>query len=155
MDSYNNMARNNLANLYYQNQQLEKAEKLFNEIIEQEPEYGHAYYSLGLLKAEIGAFEEATAALKSASKLLPENTRVRYNLGLIYQNLKQYDNAVSTFKEGLTINPRDESLLYALFYFYTSVEPHQAMAREYLDQLLHYYPENSNYRQIDAKLRSQ
>ena len=55
----NNPARLSLANLYYQNQEFNKAEEAFKTVISQEPEYGPVCFSLGLLYAELNRTDDA------------------------------------------------------------------------------------------------
>ncbi len=151
IDNRNNPARNNLANLYYEQGNFIKAEEAFRKIVEQEPEHGQSYYSLGLLLSEKGEYEKAIPEFKNAIRYMPEYSRLYYNLGLIYQNLQRFDEAENTFLRGLSVNPKDEGLLYALVYFYANVKGNAVRARSYLDQLVVYYPQNQEYRNLLEK----
>lgn len=44
-----------------------------------EPDFGDAWYSLGLILVEMGQLELAITKLQKASELLPANSRVKYN----------------------------------------------------------------------------
>ncbi len=68
LDDRFNMARMNLANLYYSKKEFKKAENLFKTVIEQEPDFGQAYYSMGLLLAEQNHVEAAAGYMKQAVK---------------------------------------------------------------------------------------
>lgn len=86
-------ARFNLANLYNTSGKNGKAELQLREIIALEPENGEAYYSLGLLLAEINRFEEAVSFLSQAADLLPYHPRVRYNYSLALRHLGRNQEA--------------------------------------------------------------
>lgn len=80
IDNKNSMLRVNLANLHYSLQEYAKAELAFKKVIKYEPDFGPAYYSLGLLLAEFKRYKEAEYFLTQASQKMPENERVRKNL---------------------------------------------------------------------------
>ncbi|MBW1860538.1 MAG: tetratricopeptide repeat protein [Deltaproteobacteria bacterium] len=82
----------NLAMLYYQRKENDKAEVLLREVTEAHPEVYDAAYSLGLLLGEMEQYEEAAVYLERAAKGLPERDRIQYNLGLILDYLKQDAN---------------------------------------------------------------
>ncbi len=67
-DNYQNMARMNLSLIYNSQNQNQKAAGLLKKVIEQEPEYEHAYYSLGLLYAEMNKADSAIIFWRKASK---------------------------------------------------------------------------------------
>ncbi len=148
IDDHNNRVRNNLANLYYQKGELDKAEKAFRKIIEQEPEYGYTYYSLGLLLAEKGKYSQAIPVLETGIEKMPENMRAYYNLGLIYQNTGELDKAEKIFLNGLKKDPQNESILYALVFYYGNQLKDMSQAKYYAQQLVEYYPNNQEYRQM-------
>lgn len=145
IDNINNQVRINLATLYYNNKQYDKAEKAFKKVIEQEPTYGPVYYSLGLMYGELNRVEDAITQLKLAIKHMPENTRFYYNLGLLYDKKQDVNNAEKTFVAGLKIEPSNESLLYALAYVYAKSNQ-KAKAKNIVLRLIKLYPNNQQYR---------
>ena len=144
IDNINNMARTNLANLYYQNGELEKAEKAFKTIIKQEPEYGATYYSYGLLLAELKRTEDAIEQLELATVHMSDNPRAYYNLSLLYDGIQNKKKAESTIIRGLKALPQNESLLYLLAYHYAN-NNQKEKAKNIALQLVELFPNNSQY----------
>lgn len=153
IDNLNNMARTNLANLYYNNGELDKAEAAFRTITEQEPEYGPTYFSLGLLLAEVERIGEAIEQLEKAIDYMPQNIRVFYNLCLLYDKINEPEKAKKTVLKGLEVAPENDSLLYLLAYLY-SKDGEVEKAKYLAAKLVEMYPGNSQYatflQQLDA-----
>jgi tetratricopeptide (TPR) repeat protein len=153
IDNLNNIARTNLANLYYNNGEIDKAEAAFKTIIEQEPEFGPTYYSLGLLLAELERNEEAIEQLEIAATYMPQNVRIFYNLSLLYDKINRPKKAEKAILNGLKIAPENDNLLYALAYHY-SKNGDIERARNVAAKLVELYPGNAQYltflRQLNA-----
>ena len=145
IDNVNNQVRINLATLYYNNKQYKDAERMYLEVIEQEPKFGPVYYSLALLYAELNRVEDAINQLNKAIEIMPKNVRVYYNLGLLYDKKQEYKNAEKTFVKGLKIAPTNESLLYALAYIYAKSDQKEK-AKNIVKRLIDLYPNNQQYR---------
>ncbi|WP_439132692.1 tetratricopeptide repeat protein [Polaribacter sp.] len=144
IDPLNNQIRVNLATLYYNNKQYEKAEETYKEIIKQVPEYGAAYYSLALLYAEFGKDDKAIVQLEKAIKMMPENIRVYYNLGLLYHKKQNLKKAEKSLILGLKKEATNESLLYALAFVY-SQSNQKEKAKNIVYKLIDLYPNNEQY----------
>lgn len=144
LDYINNLARTNLANLYYQNNQFEKAEQAFKTIIEQEPAYGATYYSYGLLLSELKRTEAAITQMELATVYMANNPRTYYNLSLLYDQNKNSKKAEETILKGLKKLPENESLLYLLAYHYAN-NGEKEKAKNITLHLIQLFPENSQY----------
>lgn len=144
IDNINNQIRINLANLYYNNKQYDKAEAAFKTVIEQEPAYGPVYYSLALMYGELDRVDDAITQLKIAIKVMPDNIRFYYNLGLLYDKKQDFKNAEKTIVSGLKIEANNESLLYALAYIY-SKSNQKAKAKNIVSRLIELFPDNQQY----------
>ncbi len=155
MDNYQNMARINLANLYYQKGWMQKAESTFREVIRQEPEFAETYYSLGLLYAEQNRISEAITQMEKTLSLQTSNPRIFYNLGLLYQKDQKNERAETVFERGLSHHPQDESLLYAMVFLQAMQMNNKEKARTYLRQLIKLFPDNPDYQQLWSQLSAQ
>ncbi len=153
IDNLNNIIRTNLANLYYNNGQFEKAESAFKIIIEQEPTYGPTYYSLGLLLSELERTAEAIEQMNIAQTYMPDNIRIYYNLGLLYNKIGLTEKAERTILKGLKIAPQNENLLYALAYHYFQHEQLNK-AKNIATRLLEIAPGNAQYRTFLQQLNA-
>ena len=153
IDNSNNQIRMDLANLYYRNQDYQKTEEAYKVVINQEPEYGSAYYSLGLLYAELERTDDAIKQMQKASKLMPENIRVYYNLSLLYDKNEDNLNAEKTLLNGLKIDVNNESLLYALAFQYSKLNQIEK-AKTVLIKLVQLYPNNRDYQSFLQQILS-
>lgn len=145
-DNHFNAARLNLAHLYNRLQKNDKAIELFKTVIQQEPGYGGAYYSLGLLYAEENRMEYAAEYLSKAAEL-DDNPRIFYNLGIVYQQLDQPDQAEKTYLKGLQLDSSNLDLSYALGVLYVQQDQLE-MAKPHIEKLLRAYPENQQLKQL-------
>ncbi|WP_369048615.1 tetratricopeptide repeat protein [Tenacibaculum sp. UWU-22] len=144
IDNLNNIARTNLANLYYRNGDMVKAEEAFKTIIKQEPAYGETYYSYALLLSELNRTNEAIAQIKKAIQYMPDNIRLYYNLGLMYTKVNNYAQAKITVKKGLEKSPQNGDLLYILAYTYFKNKEYEN-AKKTAEKLVQLYPNNQSY----------
>ncbi len=144
IDGLNNYARSNLANLYYQTKDYEKAEAAFLKVEELEPQFGQTYYSLGLLYAEQKNYSKAIEQLEQAVTLTPNNYRYSYNLSLVYDANHQPKKAIATLENALEVHVDNEELLYVLAYLHQKYEQTN-QAREIAKKLLLLDPNNRQY----------
>jgi predicted CXXCH cytochrome family protein len=120
IDSFFNMARINLAYMLSMDGKLAEAEKVYLKVVEQEPNYGNAWYSLGLLYSEQKNYNKAEASFDKASMRMPGNIRIFYNRALCLQKLERNADAARAFESGLRNFPGDKrsqsftETLYAL-----------------------------------------
>ncbi|PID70946.1 MAG: hypothetical protein CR985_02350 [Flavobacteriales bacterium] len=153
IDNRNNMARTNLAQVYYQLRDYKKAEFVFKQIIEQEPDFGLTYYSLALLYAELNRLDEAIEQLLKARKLMPDNIRVVYNLSLLYDKTDQIKKAEDILENTLIKFPNNPDLLYALaFHYYQQKNKDKATVT--IERLINLYPNNSNFVNLHHQIRN-
>jgi predicted CXXCH cytochrome family protein len=147
-DSLFNAARVNLAHLYHNKGNTQKAIDLFKLVTTIEPEYGPGYYSLGLLYAENDQMAEAIHYLQKAIDVEPGNPRLYYNLALAYQKQERIREAEKTFIQGLEIDPVNGELLYALTILYLQQEQYELGSR-YFERLKKIYPDKARIRELD------
>jgi Tfp pilus assembly protein PilF len=107
-------AKVNLAVLYSQRGENERAETLLWEVLAAQPEMHDVEYSLGLLLAEMKRYDEAAVYLAKASKGMPDQGRIHYNLGLLFQQLKRDSEAEAALRKALEMEPDNMDYLYAL-----------------------------------------
>lgn len=151
VDNRNNMIRTNLANLYYQNHNVLKAEEAFKLIIKQEPNYAQTHYSYALLLAELNRVGEAIVQMELAVNYMPENIRFYYNLSLLYDKRDNFRKAEETALKGLTLAPQNDRLLYILSYLYQK-NGQINKAQNIALRLTQLYPNNEEYKVFYRKL---
>ena len=113
-------AKNNLAILYDERGETDRAIELLREIIASDPESASTHYSLGLaLAGDDQRLNEAVEHLKTAAQLDGGNPRVHYNLGLALQKLERFDEAESSLMAARRLEPNSTEFLHALAIFYS------------------------------------
>ena len=86
---------------------LDKAEKLYKEALEINPNNAEAYFKIGCVYY-VGKkmFKEAENAYKRAIELDPNYTEAYYELGMCYYAQKRTDEATEMFNKTLKIDPK-------------------------------------------------
>jgi tetratricopeptide (TPR) repeat protein len=130
-------AKMNLAMLYNQRGENERAEVLLREVVGAHPELYDAAYSLGLLLAEMKQYVEAAAFLERAAEGMPERPRIQYNLGLVLQHLRRYGEAEAALRAALALAPDNMGYLYALADYYVKrgqLKNAEGMAKQMIEK---------------------
>jgi len=107
-------AKVNLAMLYNQRDENDKAEVLLREVTAAHPQLHEIAYSLGLLLSEMKKYDQAAMYLERAAKGMPGRARVHYNLGLLLQYLKRNAEAEAALLKALKLETDSMDYLYAL-----------------------------------------
>ena len=136
----------NLANLKYSQKDFKSARIYFESTIEKDSNFFEAYYSLGLLLAEMNELQSAELRLAKAA-ILSGNPRYFYNWGLTLQNLNRHKDAENAYLQALSIDPLSESNLYALSILYIQ-QKRRNKARKIVTQLLSINPQNQEYQNL-------
>ena len=61
------------------------------------PDYGYAYYNLGIVLDRTGRVDEALAALRRAVDLMPDSSMVHFQLGLALEKKGHVNEAVAAY----------------------------------------------------------
>ncbi|WP_029214901.1 tetratricopeptide repeat protein [Kallotenue papyrolyticum] len=69
-----------------------------------DPEYGSAWYKLGLCYEQLEEWEAADGAYARATKLLPDNRDAWYGLGRTREKRNDWNGALKAFRRGLEAN---------------------------------------------------
>jgi tetratricopeptide (TPR) repeat protein len=147
-------AKLNLALLCYNISDLEKAETLFLDLINNHPEVSEGNYYLGLLYAEQKKYKEAAEILEQATVRRGVNPRIYYNLGLIYQYLGIPGKAESSLLKAYSLSPDEFDVLYALADFYIKKQDY-TNAEKYAQLMMIKHPANPAGEQLLNYLRDQ
>jgi Tfp pilus assembly protein PilF len=107
-------AKVNLAMLYNQRGENDKAEVLLHEVMAEHPQMHEIAYSLGLLLSEVKKYDQAAIYMEKASKGMPERDRIHYNLGLLLQHLRRPAEAEAALLKALELDTNNLDYLYAL-----------------------------------------
>jgi predicted CXXCH cytochrome family protein len=150
IDDHFNIARLNLAQLYYQQQRLPEVEALYRRVIEQEPNAASAHYSLGLLMAELGDFDQAENSLEMAG-ITGGNPRAWYNLGVLRHQQGKIQGAEQAYLSALEITPLNPDFINGIVSLYTQQQQWLKVNR-LINEALIKSPNNSYLLQLKNSL---
>jgi tetratricopeptide (TPR) repeat protein len=86
--------------------QLDMAEKIYEEILTSDGSDFNALYLLGTIKAQKNKNEEAILLIKKSLSVNPNNFIAYSNLGLIYYNVNKLEEAIVAFNNSILLNSK-------------------------------------------------
>lgn len=113
--------KRDLAYTHLESQNLEKAEKLYNEVINQNA-VSSDYMNLARIKEKHNQLQEAVKYYESARDTAGNKSGLYLNLGNIYQKLDNHDSAVAIYEEGIEMRNNFAPLYIGLGESYIKLE---------------------------------
>jgi len=98
-------AQNLLANIYFSQQDYEKAIELYNEVIKIEPEFSQAYNQLGYAYRYIGDYVRAEKAFKKYIELIPDDPNPYDSYAELLLKMGEYEISIENYEKALKIDP--------------------------------------------------
>lgn len=92
------------AETLFEEKNYPEAEKIYLQVIAQNPTAVHAYNRLGLIYMEQKNFSDAKEAFSHALKIDPQNAFIYNNLGLVLYNQGKYKEAITFYKKAIAID---------------------------------------------------
>jgi tetratricopeptide (TPR) repeat protein len=124
----------------------DRALRLFNRAIEQEPQRSEHYFAKGLLLANQKHFAEAEETIRTGIKSSPDSAVGYYYLGRIAVEAKDLDKAVPHFEHAVTLNPAFEPAYVALGSVYEAKQDRDKAISVYQRYLHGVNPKNREIR---------
>ncbi len=93
------------SNSFLKTGQVEKAEAILNQLIEDLPDFAEAWNRRAVLYYSIGEYKKAIKNCQVVIKLNPFHFGAFHGLGLCYAALGQYKEAIYAFRQALEIQP--------------------------------------------------
>ncbi len=81
--------------IFFRNNQLEKARRLFSEICQLSAADIESWFKLGNINERLGNYSEAVQCCRKVVELMPDSAEAHYNLAIGLQRLGRYDEAVN------------------------------------------------------------
>ncbi|MCP3924813.1 MAG: tetratricopeptide repeat protein [Desulfobacterales bacterium] len=94
------------ADINMENDDIETAEKILNDIMEMDPQTVNIYNSLGVLHRKKGNLEFALKQYIKALKVHPEEPFIMYNIGRLYLDMNNAAKGKEYFEMALKQNPQ-------------------------------------------------
>lgn len=151
LDRDHRKAQELLANLYLKHDQPQKAELIYQTLIEQYPHdplyhsnLGHSYYNRRQFKSALELYEKALELDKASP--------IRYiNLGHVYVAKRELATAVEYYKKASRLSVRDIDLMFTVVETCLNNQD-PITAREYLHKVLDYEPYNTRAKEMLAQV---
>lgn len=96
--------------MYYQQGVLDKAQAIFEGLVEIDPTSADAHSALGALLTRIESFDDALRHLDRAVELEPEMIAPYVNRAEIYIKQGRADEAVVNLKQAIALDPQEKDL---------------------------------------------
>ncbi|WBM74432.1 tetratricopeptide repeat protein [Saprospira grandis] len=104
----------NTALSYYQSRDYETAAPLFEQAIQESPDFYYAHRSLISCYEQMGQLDKAVPAYLAALKLAPHDFDLHFNLSQTYIQLEEWAAAKKALEQSLDISPTDRKALQSL-----------------------------------------
>jgi tetratricopeptide (TPR) repeat protein len=120
-----------IASLYAKTGEPEKAEQLFQRIINESPKDANSYDLYASYLESEGRYDEALENYRKAYQLDPENSGVAFRLGNTYFELKRYLEAVEFLKKAKEAFSEDIEIIKKLAESYSELAQYEKAIEEY------------------------
>lgn len=122
---------------------LDEVQKIYDKIIEINPNYVDAYYQKSIISIYQKNAEKALEYAKKAVEMDCNNEEYQYNLARIYGNQGEFDKAIDCAKFSLSITPNDIDKYWFIGYMYLEKNDVEC-AMTYFKEILSINPNNFN-----------
>lgn len=85
--------------------QIDKAEQIYHQILEQHPDNIDAKHLLGLIRGEQNRDDEAVGLIEAAINAKPEESAFHHNVAGIYRRMGQLEKAEQEFRTAIELKP--------------------------------------------------
>ena len=133
-----------LANLYFQEGNLESAEKFYKDAVLKYPNFRRAYKNLGLVQVQAGNFKDAIPTISKALELGEVDGRAYGLLAYGYLTERMYYPAEAAYRQAILIQPKQKDWKIGLARCLLEMERYKE-AVSIFETLLIEDPNNSDY----------
>ncbi|MBZ0164846.1 MAG: GNAT family N-acetyltransferase [Notoacmeibacter sp.] len=102
------------ASRYHKAFNLERAEKIYRQILDTDPAHAPALYGLGQLQADLGDHHAAANTFGMFTRVAPDRAKGWVRLGDALQELGQHMEAVTAYGEAIKLDPQLLAALYGI-----------------------------------------
>ena len=103
-----------LADLYRQNEELEKALAICHRGVQQHPHFAIGHLTLALILLDMNQLSAAAKSLETAASLSPESLLVHRLLGQVWMQLKNPVKTLNAYKMVLFLDPKNKKAMNAV-----------------------------------------
>ena len=127
-----------LFNLALKNQKkknFHKAKKLYQEILDLNPNFLEANNNLGLLFQLDKEYDKARECYEKIIKINPKILSAQFNLGLVFQKMEKNEKAKECYKKAIELNPKLLIAYNNLGIVYSNLGEYNLAIESYIDPL--------------------
>ena len=111
--------------------QLEEAEKLYRQVLKNNPDNVDAMRMLAMVAATLKRFDDAERLLRRAVGIAPDFLAAVIDLGRILKEQDRFEEAIGYFKKAIEINPNNPQTHFLLAGAYAPAALNQEAVKEY------------------------
>jgi tetratricopeptide (TPR) repeat protein len=134
----------NLANFYYNNNQIDKAEKFYEAALKQDSLLHGIKVNLALVYNAKGKHKEAEKLFENYLKYRPEDGYSTFTYALFLSEQQRYDESLEYLLKAARLSPENARIFYNIAMMYDFRE-NPAEAERYLQRAIEINPENQNH----------
>ena len=105
---------NNIAVIYTNSKDYQKAINSYEKAIEINPNYADAHYNLGVIFMKLKDYQKAKDCYEKAIEINPNYAKAYYNQGNTYSELGDYQKALGCYDKAIEVNPNYVDAYYNL-----------------------------------------
>jgi|GEM_PF-543410 len=128
-----------LAEEYYQSQQIEAAQHQYLQVLALQPEHTEALYSLATIEQQKGELAKAEGYLLASVKAQPNFLKSWFSLGNLRQSQGQFETAEAAYRQAIALRPDSVAICNNLGYTLQQQEK-WSEAADYYQQALNIMP---------------
>ena len=114
--------------------------KVYNEILDLDPEHADTLHGLGIVKYQMGYIDESIQYIGRAIDIEPLNHNYHNNIAIVYQNSGQFIQALESFNKAIDLHP-ESPLCYFNAGFLLYKLGNYDSAIEYYNKAIKYKPD--------------
>lgn len=92
---------------HHQAGRLGEAERIYRQILAQQPNDAQALYYLGLIAHQVGRHAAAVDLVRRSIALWPDNAEAHYNLGIVLFENGLLAEAIAAYRQAIALNPNN------------------------------------------------
>ncbi|AIY67357.1 tetratricopeptide repeat protein [Pseudoalteromonas piratica] len=142
----------NLADLYRQQGNETKAQKMLKQALKVNAKASEVHYALAMSQIRSKQKQAALESLKKATDFAKNNASYAYTYALLLQDQKLLDEAIRYFEKAYSITPNNPDISYSLAQSYIQLNQFQ-QALFYAQNLAKLVPDNPQINQMVQQLR--
>lgn len=143
-------ALNNLANIYSEEKNYDRAVDLYQKALETDPNNWQTYFNLGIALAEAKREEEAITAFKQAAQINPLHAPSHNVLARLYMEREKWTSALIHLKRLVELEPGNPAHRLRVGHVYLRMEQ-PALALEWLQESQRLFPLSLDVNELMAE----